>query len=106
MLDNEVLEYLSRSGIIHGGAEDVVVEDKFMTITSAMEDFGNMQKKLEELGLEAENAELERIPNTHVQLSDDDFARVMKTIEALEDDDDVQKVFHNIEATDEQLATL
>ena len=92
--------------LIDGGAEDVVVHDGLMTITSAMEDFGNMQKKLEELGIEAENAELERIPNTHVQLSDDDFNKVYKTIEALEDDDDVQKVFHNIEATDEQLASL
>lgn len=92
--------------LIDGGAEDVVVEDGFMTVTSAMEDFGNMQKKLEELGLEAENADLERIPNTHVQLSDDDFGRVYKTIEALEDDDDVQKVFHNIEATDAQLESL
>ena len=92
--------------LIDGGAEDVVVEDGFMTITSAMEDFGNMQKKLEELELEAENAELERIPNTHVQLSDDDFSKVYKTIEALEDDDDVQKVFHNIEATDAQLESL
>lgn len=92
--------------LIDGGAEDVEIEDGIMTITSAMEDFGNMQKKLEELGLEAENAELERIPNTCVNLSDEDFTKVMKTIEALEDDDDVQKVFHNIEATDEQLESL
>ncbi len=92
--------------LIDGGAEDVEVDDGILTITSAMEDFGNMQKKLEELNLEAENAELERIPNTYVSLSDEDFAKVMKTIDALEDDDDVQKVFHNIEATDAQLESL
>lgn len=92
--------------LIDGGAEDVEVEDGHMTITCAMEDFGNMQKKLDELGLEAENAELQRIPNTYVRLCDEDFSKVMKTIDALEDDDDVQKVFHNIDATDEQLATL
>ncbi|MEN8250890.1 MAG: YebC/PmpR family DNA-binding transcriptional regulator [Bacteroidota bacterium] len=92
--------------LIDGGAEDVVIEEGLMTITSAMEDFGNMQKKLEELGIEAENAELERIPNTYVSLSDADFGNVMKTIDALEDDDDVQKVFHNIEATDAQLESL
>lgn len=92
--------------LIDGGAEDVVVDEGHMTITCAMEDFGNMQKKLEELGLEAENAELERIPNTYVSLSDEDFGKVMKTIDALEDDDDVQKVFHNIEANDAQLASL
>ncbi len=92
--------------LIDGGAEDVEVEDGNMNITCAMEDFGNMQKKLDELKLEAENAELERIPNTSVSLSDEDFAKVMKTIDALEDDDDVQKVFHNIEATDAQFDSL
>ena len=65
-----------------------------------------MQQKLESLELEAENAELMRIPTTSVSLDDENFAKVMKLIEALEDDDDVQKVFHNIEANDEQLATL
>jgi YebC/PmpR family DNA-binding regulatory protein len=92
--------------LIDGGAEDVEIEEGMVTITSEREDFGNMQKKLEELNLEAENAELERIPNTYVSLSDEDFAKVMKTVEALEDNDDVQKVFHNIEATDQQLASL
>ena len=92
--------------LIDGGAEDVEVEEGMMTITSAMEDFGHMQKKLEELKLEAESAELERIPNTYVNLSDEDFTKVMKTIDALEDNDDVQKVFHNIEATDAQLESL
>lgn len=92
--------------LIDGGAEDVELEDGFLTITSAMEDFGNMQAKLEELQLEAENAELERIPNTLVSLDDDTFPKVMKMIDALEDDDDVQKVYHNIDATDEQLETL
>lgn len=92
--------------LIDGGAEDVEFEDGFISATSAMEDFGNMQTKLDDLGLEAENAELERIPNTFVTLSDESFASVMKLIDALEDSDDVQKVYHNIEATDEQMATL
>lgn len=92
--------------LIDGGAEDVEIEEGMMTIISAMDDFGNMQKKLDELNLEAESAELERIPNTYVKLSDDDFPKVMKTIDALEDNDDVQKVFHNIDATDQQLASL
>ena len=82
------------------------VNEGMMTITCAMEDFGAMQKKLEELSLEAESAELERIPNSYSNLSDEDFTQVMKTIDALEDDDDVQKVFHNIEATDSQLESL
>lgn len=92
--------------LIDGGAEEVEFDEGFISITCAMEDFGNMQTKLEELGLEAENAELERIPNTFVSLNDEAFEKVMKLIDALEDNDDVQKVYHNIEATEEQMASL
>jgi transcriptional/translational regulatory protein YebC/TACO1 len=60
-----------------------------------------MQRKLEELGIEAENAELERIPRTTVKLDIESAKKVMKLIELLEDDDDVQNVFHNMEMTDE-----
>jgi len=92
--------------LIDGGAEDVEFEDGYITITSAMEDFGNMNGKLEALNLEPENAELERIPNTLVKLSDEAFSNVMKLIDVLEDNDDVQKVYHNIDATEEQLESL
>ena len=53
-----------------------------------------------------ENAELQRIPNTLVTLDDDSFGKVMKLIEALEDDDDVQKVFHNLDITEEQMELI
>jgi transcriptional/translational regulatory protein YebC/TACO1 len=92
--------------LIDGGAEEVEFQDGLAHITCALEDFGNMQKKLEELELEAESAELQRIPNTSVELEDDVFGKVMRLIDALEDDDDVQKVYHNVEATDQQLETL
>ncbi len=92
--------------LIDGGAEEVEFEEGYISVTSAMEDFGTMQTKLEELGLESETAELQRIPTTTVSLDDDAFGAVMKLIDALEDDDDVQKVYHNLEMTDEQLASL
>lgn len=92
--------------LIDRGAEDVEFDEGYVTITTAMEDFGNMQKKLDEMNIEVENAELQRIPNSFVSLDDETFPKVMKSIDALEDDDDVQKVYHNIDATDEQLASL
>ena len=64
--------------IIDGGAEDVVSEEGYLHVTCEMSDFGSVQKKLEELGVEAENAELQRIPNTVVTLSDDDFTKELK----------------------------
>jgi len=48
--------------MIDAGAEEIELDDEFFSVTTALEDFGNLQKKLEELGVEPENAELQRIP--------------------------------------------
>jgi len=68
-----------------------------------MGDFGSMNHKLNEMCIETETAELQRIPATTIDLDDDTFTKVMKLIEALEDNDDVQKVYHNIEIKDSQV---
>ena len=65
-----------------------------------------LMKKLEELNVEAESAELQRIPNTLVTLDDEAFGKVMKLIDALEDNDDVQKVFHNLDITETQMELI
>jgi YebC/PmpR family DNA-binding regulatory protein len=88
--------------IIDAGAEDVEIEDGYVTVTTAMEDFGSVNKKIEELEIETETAELQRIPKTTVSLEDDAFTKVMKFIDALEDNDDVQKVYHNIDVKESQ----
>ncbi len=87
--------------MIDAGAEDIEIEESFVTVTTAMEDFGTLMKKLDELGVEPENAELRRIPKETTTLSLEDAKKVMKIIEAFEEDDDVQNVFHNMELTDE-----
>ena len=92
--------------LIDAGAEEVETADGYMHIICAMEDFGSMQRKLESLQIEAENAELQRIPNTLVELDDEALGKVMKLIDTLEDDDDVQKVYHNIDIKEEQLELL
>lgn len=92
--------------LIDAGAEDIEFEDEYITVYCAREDFGSIQKKLDEMGIEVENAELQRIPNTYVKLDDEAFKRVMKFIEVLEDDDDVQKVYHNIEMNEEQMELI
>jgi len=92
--------------LIDGGAEDVDIDNGYITITTAMEDFGTMQKKLEELNQNIENAELQRIPNTLLKLDDDVFAKLIRLIDTLEDDDDVQKVYHNIDISEKQFASI
>ena len=92
--------------IIDAGLEELEqVEDKLI-ITTALEDFGNMQKKLDEMEVEIENAELQRIPNDTKELDVETAKKVLKMIEDFEDVDDVQNVYHNLEMTDELMAEL
>lgn len=86
--------------IIDAGVEDVELEGDVFIITCAMEDFGTVQKKLEELGVEPENAELQRIPHETKELGQEDALRVLKIVEEFEEDDDVQNVYHNLELTE------
>jgi len=92
--------------IIDAGVEEMELEGDVFIITTAMEDFGNVQKKLEALNVEPENAELQRIPHDTTQLEQNEALRVMKVIEDFEDDDDVQNVFHNLELTDSLMAAM
>ena len=92
--------------MIDAGAEDLEVEENFVTVTTAMEDFGSMMKKLEELNIEPESAELRRIPKDTITLGLDDATKIMKIIETFEEDDDVQNVFHNMGLTDELVEAM
>ena len=86
--------------IIDAGVEEIEDEGEVFIITSAMEDFGAVQKKLEELGIEPENAELQRIPMDTKELDQDDALKILKIIEEFEEDEDVQNVYHNLEITE------
>lgn len=87
--------------MIDGGAEDVEFEEDMITITTAMEDFGALQKKLDELQIEPKEAGLQRIPTTMKEIDKETWEAFSKLIDALEDDDDVQKVYHNVEFDEE-----
>ncbi len=92
--------------MIDGGAEEIELNEGLFTITTSMEDFGNMMKKLEELNIEPESAELQRIPNDTITLELEDAQKIMKVIDIFEENDDVQNVFHNLEMTDELMETI
>lgn len=92
--------------LIDAGAEDIQTDEEMITVYTAMEDFGQMLKKLEELKIEPENAELQRIPKNTVKVDKDTARKVMKLIDHFEEDDDVSNVFHNMELTDEIMEDL
>jgi YebC/PmpR family DNA-binding regulatory protein len=92
--------------VIDAGAEDIQLEEGFFIITTAMEDFGAMMKKLEEMGVETESAKLQRIPKETTKLDLESSKKVMRLIEFFEEDDDIQAVYHNMEITDELMDSL
>lgn len=87
--------------MIDAGAESMEKNDDVFIVTSAFEDFGSVSKKLEEMNIEAESQELERIPTTTTTLTVENGKKVMRLVEHLEEDDDVQNVYHNLEMTPE-----
>lgn len=82
--------------LIEHGAEEIEETDKELIIYTRFADFGSMQKALEEKKITILSAEKQRIPNTTVKLNESQEKEVRELIEALEEDDDVQAVFHNI----------
>ena len=86
--------------------EDIeLTEDVFM-ITCAVEDFGRIQKKLDEMGVKIENAQLQRIPNDTKKLDLDSAHKVLRIIEEFEELDDVQNIYHNLEMTEELMHAM
>lgn len=92
--------------LIDGGAEEVERDDDIITVYTSFEDFGNMQSKLDELGIEAKSSEVQRIPKTTTALDVDAAKSVLNVIEKMEEEDDVNSVYHNLEMTDELEAAL
>ncbi|MEX1190195.1 MAG: YebC/PmpR family DNA-binding transcriptional regulator [Bacteroidia bacterium] len=87
--------------MIDANATEVELEDGTFTVYVPFDSFGEMQRKLEELGIEAENASLQRIPNERVSLDLESAKKALKLIEMMDDLDDVQEVYHNLEFTEE-----
>ncbi len=87
--------------LIDAGLEEMEVDDEYITLYTAYEDFGSMVKTLEDKKIECESAELQRIPNTTRALDADNTRKVLKVIDLLEEDDDVTNVYHDLEIPDD-----
>ncbi|MBJ6118671.1 YebC/PmpR family DNA-binding transcriptional regulator [Pontibacter sp. BT310] len=82
--------------LIDFGADDIYEHEGEIIIETAFSDFGQMQKALEEKGLNVISAELQRIPNTRTELTDEQAEEIENLVEKIEEDDDVQAVYHNM----------
>jgi YebC/PmpR family DNA-binding regulatory protein len=82
--------------LIDAGAEDIQRDAEETIIYTKFTEFGHMSKFLEFKKLEAKSSELNYIPNSTKELTEAEQDEVLKCIEALEADDDVQNVYHNL----------
>ena len=80
---------------IENGAEDFSVEEDVYEIYTSPEDFSNIREVLEKENIEFLEAEIGQIPETYVDLNEEDSERMQKLIDKLEDLDDVMDVYHN-----------
>ena len=81
---------------LDAGAEDFAEEEDSYEILTSPEDFSSVRQAMEDAGVPMAAAQVTMIPQTYVELTDEkDIANIQKTLDMLDDDDDVQDVYHN-----------
>jgi YebC/PmpR family DNA-binding regulatory protein len=91
---------------LDAGAEDVVDQGESWQVLTAPGDFIKVRQALEKAQLKAESAELTQVPSNTITVTGENAAKVLKIIEALDDNDDVQKVHANFEIPEEEMARM
>ena len=87
---------------LDAGAEDLQTEDDNFVITAAQNDFEKVKKALEDAGIPLEVAEVTMLPQTYVKLEGEKVAgQMLRLMETIEDNDDVQNVYANFDIPDE-----
>ncbi|PWM73834.1 MAG: YebC/PmpR family DNA-binding transcriptional regulator [Bacillota bacterium] len=95
--EDTVMEYA-----IEAGADDVVTEEDAYTVYTSVQSFSEVRKFLEEKGLSFFEASLEMIPQSKITFEGEAAAKFQKLVDALEDLDDVQDVYHNVDLPEEE----
>jgi YebC/PmpR family DNA-binding regulatory protein len=88
---------------LDAGAEDMQPEDDNFVITTAPHDFEKVKKALEDAGVAPDVAEVTMIPQTYVKLDGKEAQQMLRLVETLEDNDDVQNVYANFDIPEEIL---
>lgn len=97
-LNHEVIKDIDEFELemIDHGLDELTGDEEKLYLYCAFQDFGKMQKGLEEKGIEVSSTELQYIPVNTKELTEEQQAEVNELLEALEEDDDVQAVYHNM----------
>jgi YebC/PmpR family DNA-binding regulatory protein len=89
---------------IEAGADDVAVADDWVEVFTRPDDFQAVRESLQEQGLDIDSAELAMVPKSLAQLGEKETFQVMNLVERLEELDDVQEVYSNLDLSDELMA--
>ncbi len=89
--EDTVMEYA-----LEAGADDFVAEDDAFVVTTSVQAFSTVRKFLEEKGLNFFEAQITMLPQNKITLAGDELAKFNRLVDALEDLDDVQNVYHNV----------
>ena len=86
--------------LIDHGLEEIQDDGEQILLQCAFEDYGDLQKALEELQIEVEEAQIVRLPSHTKELNDQEAEEVIKLIDKMEEDDDVTNIFHNMDMSE------
>ena len=88
---------------LEAGASDFEADEDVFQISTEPEDFSGVREDLENKGYEFVSAEVEMVPDTYTTITDEDtVVKMQKMLDLLEDNDDVQNVWHNWDAPEEE----
>lgn len=87
---------------LEAGAEDISIEDEVFEIYTTPENFETVKSNLEGINITIADSSIDLIPTNYVDLPADKQVTFQKMIDALEDSDDVQEVYHNVNLTEEE----
>ncbi len=94
--EDAVMEYA-----LEAGADDFIAEDDAFVVHTSVSAFSGVRKYLEGKNLTFFEAQIEMVPQDRITLEGDDLAKFKRLIDALEDLDDVQEVYHNVDLPEE-----
>ncbi len=94
--EDEVMEVA-----LEAGADDIVTEDGVITVTTSPDSFADVTEAIQNKGFETLSAELGLVPDAYTPVDKETAAKVQKMIDKLEDNDDVQNVYHTAEYPDD-----
>jgi transcriptional/translational regulatory protein YebC/TACO1 len=92
--------------MLEAGAEDVVVGEDSFEVLTAPEDFDTVKSNLEAAGYSFETAGVRWLPQNTVAAEGENADKLLKMMEAFDDNDDVQDVYHNFEISDDEMHRL